>query len=435
MNTPHPYSPLLPSMLREEIQRIFLPLLTQQLAHNEDQKYLVSVGTHVFEAVQIELRTVSQGLWSQNHSLRMISFRIESTPTQKYEKILTGVTQKIRWSSAKNYTVRTNKKLKKSPDIKKVFENVASNWDVTMVISWETHADQASEISSILAELGMFASEFDTNELHAKIGFITGNQLGQIQKIPTTLPLLPKLVEGVSREVYETMEVRKWSKKKWRILSRNGQFLEETTKQLLQKVQNKGSIVKRDDSYVNASERDQIIQDYESSLGLQFSNPVCQSILDHPTDSVFEIEMWHQHLKPLIINVGEFNRKYAERSVEFGLSIKESDADKIWDELGENFKKNSKEIGDYEFEVIYPIDGATDMIGEASINLEIPIVANEPEKIREVLFLFWKLLFEIGYPILRSPTILPSFANSNQKLQKLVKSTLKRPKLPPPSNR
>jgi hypothetical protein len=55
----------------------------------------------------------------------------------------------------------------------------------------------------------MFASEFDTNELHAKIGFITGNQLGQIQKIPTTLPLLPKLVEGVSREVYETMEVRK----------------------------------------------------------------------------------------------------------------------------------------------------------------------------------------------------------------------------------
>jgi hypothetical protein len=49
-------------MLREEIQRIFLPLLTQQLAHNEDQKYLVSVGTHVFEAVQIELRTVSQGL-------------------------------------------------------------------------------------------------------------------------------------------------------------------------------------------------------------------------------------------------------------------------------------------------------------------------------------------------------------------------------------
>lgn len=71
------------------------------------------------------------------------------------------------------------------------------------------HANQASEISNILAELGMFASEFDTNEWYAKIGFITGNQLGQIQKIPTTLPLLPKLVEGVSREVFETIEVRK----------------------------------------------------------------------------------------------------------------------------------------------------------------------------------------------------------------------------------
>lgn len=62
MNTPHPYSTLLPSMLREEIQRIFLPLLTQQLAHNEDQKYLVSVGTYVFEAVQLELRSMSQDL-------------------------------------------------------------------------------------------------------------------------------------------------------------------------------------------------------------------------------------------------------------------------------------------------------------------------------------------------------------------------------------
>lgn len=55
----------------------------------------------------------------------------------------------------------------------------------------------------------MFASEFDTNEWYTKIGFITGNQLGKIQKIPTALPLLPKLVEGVSREVFETIEVRK----------------------------------------------------------------------------------------------------------------------------------------------------------------------------------------------------------------------------------
>lgn len=60
----------------------------------------------------------------------------------------------------------------------------------------------------------------------------------------------------------------------------------------------------------------------------------------------------------------------------------------MWNELAENFRKNSDDIGEYEFEVNYPVEGTADTEGEATIVLEIPIVANDPGKIREVLYLF-----------------------------------------------
>lgn len=80
MNTPHPYDRQLPKMLREEIQRIFLPLITQQLLDQENQMYLISIGTLVLKAVRIEFRSISQNQSGENLPMGMVSFRIECVP-------------------------------------------------------------------------------------------------------------------------------------------------------------------------------------------------------------------------------------------------------------------------------------------------------------------------------------------------------------------
>jgi hypothetical protein len=85
----------------------------------------------------------------------------------------------------------------------------------------------------------------------------------------------------------------------------------------------------------------------------------------------------HENLNPIYIRVGEINRKYQERVIGFGILVKETEADLLWEELSNNFKKNT-DIGDFEFEITHPNEFAPGKGGEATIILEIPIALNNP---------------------------------------------------------
>jgi hypothetical protein len=137
----------------------------------------------------------------------------------------------------------------------------------------------------------------------------------------------------------------------------------------------------------------------------------------------------------MYLRVGEFNRKHGERTIGFAIDVREDVADQLWDELAENFKKNCDEIGPYEFEVTHPNDSVQNAKGEASIILEMPVRANRPEKIRNMIFLFGRLLHEFGYPITSGPEIFATFDNADRKLQKIAKSAFRAPKIKPPGER
>lgn len=90
----------------------------------------------------------------------------------------------------------------------------------------------------------------------------------------------------------------------------------------------------------------------------------------------------------MYLRVGEFSRKHGERIIGFAISVRENDADRLWDELAENFKKYDDEIGTYEITADYSGDSVPNTESEVTIILEIPIIKNRPGKIRNVLFLF-----------------------------------------------
>jgi hypothetical protein len=60
---------------------------------------------------------------------------------------------------------------------------------------------------------------------------------------------------------------------------------------------------------------------------------------------------------------------------------------------------------------------------------------NNPWKIRNMLYLFWRLFYEQGYKILKNPEICETFKNSNGRLQWLAKQALPLPNIKPTEDR
>ncbi len=433
------YELQIPGMLRDEIQRIFDPILAQQLRNHQHQVYHLSLGTRVLKDVRLEIWSVPQAENAEKGMFQMKYFQLECIPEGKYEKIFQTIVQRLRTHSANGYIVKSNKK---NPNRNAMeYGEQASKTNgilINTTISGEICQNDFSVITSILGELGMTASEFDTKVSGKKIGYVTGNLLSQNSKIPIGIPRVPEIKNRVSRDIFDTIEeLNGTSKKTPRLLTRKWQAIQAKTSEYLKIVQAKSAytLSLRDSTYSDAKHKEEILSDYQQALEIILPNEVCQKIIWHRENDGFEIQMWFKDMMPLYLWVGEFNRKYGERSIGFSISIKEENADKLWDELAENFKKNSKEVGEYGFEVTYPEAGTADTEGEATIILEMPIQANHPEKIRNLLFLFWKLLYEYGYRFDQSPEIINSFENSNRELQKIAKNVLKKPKIKPSVDR
>jgi hypothetical protein len=60
MEKNHDYRLQLPNMLREEILRIFDPLVAQQLRSLQPQAYRLSLGTPVIRDIRLEIRSESK---------------------------------------------------------------------------------------------------------------------------------------------------------------------------------------------------------------------------------------------------------------------------------------------------------------------------------------------------------------------------------------
>lgn len=60
MEKNHDYQLQLPNMLREEILRIFNPIVAQQLRDHEPQAYFLSLGTSALSDIRLEIRSESE---------------------------------------------------------------------------------------------------------------------------------------------------------------------------------------------------------------------------------------------------------------------------------------------------------------------------------------------------------------------------------------
>jgi len=123
---------------------------------------------------------------------------------------------------------------------------------------------------------------------------LSGNLLSENPQIPTKKLVAPPIKDNLTQDVALTIEEQHIRNQRASpSFFRNGQYRHPETTYILEKIREKSAILlaKRDSSYVNDSQKEQILHDYAQAWSIILPDEVCRFIMSHQENDGFEFSL------------------------------------------------------------------------------------------------------------------------------------------------